>query len=937
MKKVFILSLVLCGFLSDPSLAAPVRRASSRSVASDTTAPDLGKATSVRSAVKRSSAPAATPAVAARSAVRTTATRSSGANATPVVAARAAAKQKVINTSTKVAGATQNIVVNEECRIKYEGCMDSFCMLDNETGGRCLCSNRNAELDLILSEIEKLDQQSYQMATFGVEKIEMGANAEEAIANANAAAQSVLEDAEKSSSRRTLDLSLWDNASFEDDEVEEIFFDTASSAIDGQTGDNLHSVAAQLCSEQIPECSADIQMLQLMYSQRIKSDCAAYENSLKQQKNASQQKLMAAEQALRTAALEQVQQANKYDLGQCTVEFRKCMQTTGGCGDDFAKCASVAAMDLTNTRKSKSGNHNNVPMHTIKGSATSIDIYASTYDTLLGKKPLCAGITKSCVAVADQVWDTFLRDIAPQIKSAELIAEDNARQSCIGNISSCFQKACKENMDPKDPDGSYDMCLTRPETMLNVCRVPLNACGINADSAAAAEESMIWEFIIARLASMRVDSCTNAVKECLTDEDRCGEDYLGCIGLETDTIIRMCPAEKLVACQKQYGTENILDDESVYYALDSMVQGLMLNIDNSFMEECQAAADEAMIKVCGDTETCNGLTVDENIGARTLEYELCEYDNGYIESNCKTNISQVTDDELGRAGCVESDGYGNCLQQNEAKSFAGRIKGQIPWEVISFIDENGNIDDKYFSAVEIDEENSLIPEDERDDIKSELDVLKSNISTAIATIESDPRVQFCMTGRRVQGMRNSDGTYNDFGRRADAITKDKDGNEQENTGARRFPKLTHQMRGIIATAALKAAQDNYHRKYDELNEQMLKDYVKLGERAAEVNNQNALDARREAARLACINYASASVLATSKGKKNGVATSSERELVGSKTRNDWQYKETVTSTFNWETLNCHRCIRTQTCACPKAGKWCKDWDEPKESCNDIQF
>ena len=50
--------------------------------------------------------------------------------------------------------------------------------------------------------------------------------------------------------------------------------------------------------------------------------------------------------------------------------------------------------------------------------------------------------------------DTFLREVAPQVKSAELIAEDNARQNCVANISTCFQQACRDNIDPSDPDGS---------------------------------------------------------------------------------------------------------------------------------------------------------------------------------------------------------------------------------------------------------------------------------------------------------------------------------------------------------------------------------------------------------------------------------------------------------------------------------------------------
>ena len=74
-------------------------------------------------------------------------------------------------------------------------------------------------------------------------------------------------------------------------------------------------------------------------------------------------------------------------------------------------------------------------------------------------------------------------------------------------------------------------------------------------SPSKAEESGIWDFVVARLAAMRVDSCTKEVKECLQSQDRCGEDYTQCIGLDTDTIIRMCPYDKLVGCQKVYGED----------------------------------------------------------------------------------------------------------------------------------------------------------------------------------------------------------------------------------------------------------------------------------------------------------------------------------------------------------------------------------------------
>ena len=476
-------------------------------------------------------------------------------------------------------------------------------MLDNDNGGRCICSDKNAEYDSILAQIEELDQQSYQMATYGVERIEMGDAAETAIANANAVAQSILDNDTEEEKGRSLNLDSW----FTPVGAEDEFTDDIAlfqSPVDGYEGDALFAASHQICAAQIPDCSNELDMLQLMYAQQIRSDCSAYENSLKQQKNASAQKLYAAEQALRDAALEQYQTANKYDLGQCTVEFKNCMITTAECGEDFSGCASVAAFDSTNTR----GRGENSKNYTIKGAATEIQIKASTYDILMSKKPLCDTVTKQCQLVADQVWDTFLREVAPQVKSAELIAEDNVRQNCISEISSCFQQACRDTIDPNDPEGSYDMCLTRPETMLSLCTVPLNACGINSTDPDKSNDAsaLIWDFVLARLESMRINSCTTQVKECLQSTDRCGEDYTQCIGLDTDTIIRMCPKDLLVGCQNYDGGDNVVlsgnEDDDFYARLEPYVQGIFLNIDNNLLTQCQNAANQAMIAVCGDTK-----------------------------------------------------------------------------------------------------------------------------------------------------------------------------------------------------------------------------------------------------------------------------------------------------------------------------------------------
>jgi len=752
---------------------------------------------------------------------------------------------------------------------------------------------------------------------------------------------------------------MWDtNFSFDEDldifaEEDEILM-----SLEGKEGDALYMAAADICSAQIPECKSDLNMLRMVYGQRIKSDCAAYENSLKQQKNASQQKLLAAEKALRETALEQYRSANKYDLGQCTVEFKKCMQTTGGCGDDFAGCASVVAMDNTNVTKS---NSSGVKTYKIKGAATTIEISASTYDALAAKRPLCEGVTKSCVNVAGQVWDTFLREVAPQIKSAELIAEDNARQNCIGNVSDCFQKACKEHMDPNDPDGSYDICLTRPETMLNFCKIPLNACGIDASSAAAAEASSIWDYVLARLASMRVDSCTQEVKECLQSDDRCGKDYTQCVGLDTDSIVRMCPYDKLVGCQRQYSGEgyagqNAKTENEVYNELARLVQGIFLNIDNSMMELCQNAANEAMIKVCGDSTDCNELAIDDDVGTRSLDYRVCEYSIGadglatYDVANCRSGMSAITDTEL-----------------RNNTPYAGVLSGLIFWENVDYSEEVGQEGKLESIDTYLAKSGITISNTEKQRLESELGTLQNNIDNIIATIEADPTVQFCMTGREVQGMNTR--------------VKDADGNEKTarqtigGKDAGRFPQLTKQMRLTIVQAALQKARDNYYKKYDELNEKLEAEFANAGERVMKLMDDDAKSAHRDVARQACLALAYTSTTAIAPYTPeagvgmSGVGglsmygatlvmpfTSGDTELasaaqVAEKTsglklaavsKSEEKFlKREVNTTFNWDTMVCRKCTKDIDCTKTKkplfSKRYCADWAQPVEKCEDIQF
>lgn len=696
MKKLIALLVICCGIIGVDAFGAV--RAGATSVArgrtpmATNTQTQNATTTSAKQTTSRGRA-AALPGQKTSGAVASqqkapVAPKSSG------VTARAATTQKAIVSGTKIAGATSNTIVSEECKEKYYGCMDSFCMLDNANGGRCLCSNRNEDLDKVLEEIQKLDEQSYAMATSGVERINMGTDADAVDAIVNKIANK--ESAVEKKKARSLNLDMWnDSNSFDDDD--NVF--SSAEDIANLKGDELHAAVADMCVNQIPECSKSLSMLKMMYAQQIKSDCTAYENSLKKQRNESAKKLQTAQTALREAALEQHQNANKYDLGQCTIRFKQCMQTTAGCGDDFSKCAAVVATDKAQTAV---GKKQKVKNYTISGAVSSITIAASTYDTLLAKKPMCESVTKQCVAVQDKVWDAFLREAAPELKSAELIAESNVRMNCIANISECFQKACKDTMDPNDPDGSYDMCLSRPETMRSLCKVQIDPC--------EAAEPKVLDYVYARLASMRVDSCTTEVKECLQSDDRCGSDYSKCIGLDLVAIRDMCPLDKLVGCQEN-------GQAAAWETIDNIVQGIYLDVDNSMLNNCKNLVNAKMVEICGDEGECLAFDDDNTIGADSLTSYKAN-DGSFVIEGLLT--------------------FGN-VKVKETQSTADNVKfGKYELDISGYSDNIKNVDGT--SAV-------------KERVLSTLQSTQNKINQKIALLTSDSKIMMCVNGRDMKQIR----------------------------------------------------------------------------------------------------------------------------------------------------------------------------------------
>ena len=770
--------------------------------------------------------------------------------------ARAASTQKVVNTGTKISAAKSNNLVDEECQDAYFGCMDAFCIVDNVSGGRCQCSEKHSGLMAQLNEIMAVNEEAYAIATYGTDHIEYGKAAADVLATSEKAFEKAKKDAADESvdsgsgdSKKSLSLDDW-NKQFEseDDEEDDEVFSLGADDISGKTGDALYKASMDMCWSQVPDkCKAKEDMTKMLYTQKIKADCAAFENSIKQQKSESNAKLEEAKSTVRTAALEDFKDSNKYDLAQCAIEFKNCLKTTAGCGEDFTGCVSLAASE------------------NMKGNALAqvkigfVSIAAATMDVLLVKKPMCESVLNNCVQVQDQVWDVVLNDIAFDVKNAELAAESNLRTSCLSDISDCYLKACKEHMDPKAPDGSYDMCLSRPDNYKSFCKVQLEPC-LNATGGTYEEPdtSSLWRGILAKLAYMRVDACTTEFRQCLQSDDRCGEDYSQCIGFDNDDIAGLCPEDKLTACYSEYNNRK----ESVQEALEKIANGILINVDNAMLTACQKAVDEAMIKVCGDTENCDNLAVDKGVGSRTLELKFCEKgkdENGkdtYL--NCKQNEGMITDTELGKT----TRDINMNQNKHDRKDFYGVIFGELSWEYINVTEDGAGITsfDEYYELVD---KTKPLEEEYKQKLVTEIAALGSSIKNAIAAIESDPKVQYCMTGRQVSGLADDSGFTQIIG---------KDNNS-------RFPNLTQNYRNVIVDSALRMAKQNYYNKFDELSEKRLADEIKLSERVSEIEGKNDKANRQDWARKACIALGEGASMggSTGLGKHNEVERTSDSD------------------------------------------------------------
>lgn len=792
-------------------------------------------------------------------------------------------KQSTIQKGTSVrAKVTATGLYDQECYDAFYGCMDQFCISDTSNGGSCACSDASFEYEKQFKAIQDKMIEAERIATEEVEKVQAGADADIIFTgkreyNDDGSIVDLDEEKQTKEKKRADLLAMFETDLYDDEEEEYV-------DISDLTGDALFEAAEELCLEQIPEtCEAkDIALLRQMYSRQIVSDCKAFENTIASKSVDADKAMAAAEGAVRAALKESFDSANKYDLGTCMVEFKKCMRTEDACGPDWDNCVSTIASE----------NMQNEKATTVAGTTVETvnvyDITASTMEILDSKRIICERVLDSCVAVRDNVWPAFLREAAPTIKLAEGRAESKMRQSCLTNISNCIQKACKDDIVGKGVD-SMDACLSRPDMARSFCKVEIDPC--------ERMEPLIWGYVVDKLAAMRVDACTQEVKDCFTADTRCGENFENCIGMDYDYIHDICPIDSLVVC-KANNPKFSMDD------LDSMLMGLYLNIDNSALDTCQNLVDEKMMEICGSTTDCNKFAADDVLGTGSLFSQ--KLDDVYRV----TGMISFGSIKMGMASAVTDDE--DVLKPGEigVKDYISQIRAR-----------NSDVKD---SAAII------------SSIESELENIAGTINRTIEMIELDPEIQYCVNGRDLSQITGKQGAKT----------------------TARFPNLLNQLKVQIATAALRKAQDNYNEKFQDLVADATKDADAdlaqyMCQKMAETGAMTLTSPSTDLMPPYSIAYEVGAGLTNedlSLGGKGvlslGGATFKNSGYLGGGSLNAAAGTKETTATFNRETRVCHICttVITQDCKTTGSTSWFHNnrntsctTNAPVEKCEDVQM
>lgn len=296
------------------------------------------------------------------------------------------------------------------CRDSYRECMDNFCLLDENQGERCACSDNINRAKDKLQEVLDIQAEADKLFSEGVESEMLGAKARLVFVKESATESKTNNDTRKA-------FMNWLNGSkTEGGDVGE----------DEDIGSNLLAMAEDYCADELKACGSKAEMEESLYERMVTQDCKNYEAYLKDQKaNAESNKRMA-EAAVRKARLEMLDTTNKYkDPGTCLLAYRSCVADTGGCGVNFENCLDAKLLQR--------------------------------------RASACGHILDQCMAVRDEVLKDWEEESKMILADAQKYAESRVGVICKAKVTNCLEEVCATSTD--------SACLSNVDLAAEMCPV----------------------------------------------------------------------------------------------------------------------------------------------------------------------------------------------------------------------------------------------------------------------------------------------------------------------------------------------------------------------------------------------------------------------------------------------------------------------------------
>ena len=365
-----------------------------------------------------------------------------------------------------------------DCRDAYRECMDSFCLLDESQGERCACSNNINRAKSKLKEVLDIQAEADKLFTEGVEREQLGAKARLVFSESTAGNSKV-------SGKTFMSwLGVAEDVDEEDSDVGE----------DTEIGDELYSMAAKYCANELKSCGDKAEMEETLYSRMVTQDCKNYDAYLKDQKANAESNKRIAESAVRKARLEMLDTTNKYNRGECLLAYRSCIADKGGCGANFENCLDKKLL----TRRSNA----------------------------------CENVLDQCMAVRDYVKKDWEEESKSVLAEAAKYADKNERATCLARVQDCLEESCSTSTNTE--------CLNNVSVAAGICPV-ITEC----DTKIPGFQSVVND----KLVYLRTKFCENEIDKCL--QDKCGVDFSKpeCVGKQPYEIAQLCPQTMFPACK----------------------------------------------------------------------------------------------------------------------------------------------------------------------------------------------------------------------------------------------------------------------------------------------------------------------------------------------------------------------------------------------------